>query len=262
MATDVQIASLALSRIGHAPIASFSASGDKAQRWFHANYDMVRQALIREHAWRCAAKRAVLTLDTIYTITGATQANPVVVTLSAAHGIANGTEVFIAGIVGMDQLNNRTFTTANGSGATLELSGEDGTSHSAYVSGGSLTKYVATEYAYRFALPSDCLRLIRINGAEWDEYRVEQGYICTDEGTVNIEYIFDQTDEAAFDAQFTDVLAARLSAEIAFYLTDNSTLTEQAWKIANDKLAMARTMDSRQGTPRGIDADLWLASRV
>src|SRR5690606_30857910 len=118
--------------------------------------------------------------------------------------------------------------------------------YTAYSSGGSLTEYVATEYAYRFALPSDCLRVLRINGAERDDYRVEGGYIYTDEGTVNIEYIFDVTDESTFDAQFVDVLAARLSAEISFYLTNNSTLTEQAWNIYNDKIRMARTMDSRQ----------------
>ena len=44
-------------------------------------------------------------LETAKTITGATQANPVVVTTSAAHGFSNGDEVFITGVVGMTELN-------------------------------------------------------------------------------------------------------------------------------------------------------------
>lgn len=261
MATDVQIASLALSRIGHDPIASFSASGNKAQRWFQANYEFIRQSLLREHQWRCAIKRAVLVRDPIFLIETVTAANPVHVKTVGDHTLTNGESVYIDGVSGMTEINTLFFTVANVTAEEFDLSGVDGTSYSAG-SGGSVTYYITKEYAYRFELPADCLRLIRINGGEWEEYRVEQGYIYTDEGSVHIEYIFDQTDESAFDAQFTDVLAARLSAEISFYLTDNSTLTEQAWKIANDKLAMARTMDSRQGTPRGIDADQWLNARA
>lgn len=262
MATDIQIASLALTRIGHEPVTSFSASGSKAQRWMFNNFEHIKTSLLREQAWRFAIKRAVLTMDTINTITAATAANPVVITIGAGHSIANGTEVYVAGVIGMTEINNRTFTTANATATTLELSGEDGTSHTAYSSAGSLTEYIATEYAYRFELPSDCLRLLRINATEADDYRVERGFIYTDEGTVHIEYIFDQTDESKFDSQFVDLLAARLSAEIAFYLTDNSTLTEQAWDVYNRKLSMARTMDSRQGSPRNIEADVWLNARA
>lgn len=262
MATDAQIASLALTRIGHEGIATFSASGDKAQRWFFANYDFLRQTMIREHGWRFAIKRDVLTADTIHDITGATAASPVVITIAAGHSIANGSTVYIAGVIGMTEINNRTFTTAGATGTTLQLSGEVGTSHTAYVSGGSLTEYVANEFPYRFELPSDCLRILRINNAEVDEYRVEQGHIMTGESTCHVEYIFDQTDESKFDAQFVDLFAARLSAEICYYLTSSASLTDASWKIYNDKVMLGRGMDSRQGTPRGIDADVWLNARA
>lgn len=261
MATDVQIASLALTRIGHEPVTSFSASGSKAQRWMFNNFEHIKTSLLREQAWRFATKRAVLTRDTIRTITGATAANPVVIT-STAHGFVNGDIVYIDGVIGMTQINGLTFTVAGSAANTFALSGIDGTAYTAYSSAGSAYEYIAKEYAYRFELPSDCLRLLRINASEADDYRVEQGFIYTDEGEVHIEYIFDQTDESKFDAQFVDLLASRLSAEIAFYLTDNSTLNEQAWDIYNRKLSMARTMDSRQGSPRNIEADTWLNARA
>lgn len=261
MATDIQIANLAITRIGHdANVASFSASGSKAERWFNSNYEFLKQSLLREHGWKFAIKRAVPAADSIRTITGATQASPVVIT-SEDHGFSNGEVIYIANVIGMTELNNRTFTVAGATTDTFQLSGEDGTGHTAYSSGGSAYGYVATEFAYRFPLPTDCLRLLRVGLYEQIEYRVEGGYIYTNESAIHIEYISD-ADEALFDAQFVDLFAARLSAEISFFLTDNSTLTEQAWTIFNNKLSMARTMDSRQDTPRGIlSDDPWLISR-
>ena len=64
-----------------------------------------------------------LVLDSSFTktITGATAANPVVVTTSGAHGLTNGDEIFISGIVGMTELNGRPFLVANVTGTTAEL---------------------------------------------------------------------------------------------------------------------------------------------
>jgi hypothetical protein len=118
-----------------------------------------------------------------------------------------------------------------------------------------------SEYAYRFVLPSDFIKLVRLNACTSDEYRIENGYVVTDEGTVTIEYVFEVTDENAFDPQFVDVFAQRLAAEICYALTENNTLTEQCWRIYANKLSMARTMDSRDGTPRDIEADGWIYSR-
>lgn len=78
------------------------------------------------------------------TITGATAANPVVIT-SAAHGYANGQDVFISGVVGMTQINGRWFKVANQTANTFELqsihaANIDGTGYTAYSSGGSIDK--------------------------------------------------------------------------------------------------------------------------
>lgn len=74
------------------------------------------------------------------TITGATQANPVVITTSAAHNWVDNDEVFIDSIVGMTELNGRRFIVVNTTATTAELLGEDGTSYTAYSSGGTATQ--------------------------------------------------------------------------------------------------------------------------
>lgn len=74
--------------------------------------------------------------ETAKVISGATQANPVVIT-ATAHGHSNGDEVFITGVGGMVEINDRLFTVANITANTFELQGVDGTGYSAYTSGGT-----------------------------------------------------------------------------------------------------------------------------
>jgi len=72
-------------------------------------------------------------------ITGATQANPVVIT-STSHGLATGASVTVSGILGMVELNNRQFAVTVINANSYSLDGEDGTGHTAYISGGVWAK--------------------------------------------------------------------------------------------------------------------------
>lgn len=68
-------------------------------------------------------------------ITGATVANPIVIT-SSGHGLTNGTRVTITG-VGGQTLANTTATVANKTSNTFELSGVDGSLGGAYSGSGT-----------------------------------------------------------------------------------------------------------------------------
>lgn len=74
------------------------------------------------------------------TITGITQANPGVVTTSAAHGFLTGNYVSIDSVVGMTELNTRLFIITVLTPTTFSLYGEDTTGHGAYVSGGVVSQ--------------------------------------------------------------------------------------------------------------------------
>lgn len=69
-------------------------------------------------------------------ITGATKANPVVIT-APGHIYANGDVVYISGVGGMTQLNGNTYTVANKTTNTFELKNTDGRNYSSYTSGGA-----------------------------------------------------------------------------------------------------------------------------
>lgn len=92
-------------------------------------------------AWTAANLVLEVALDGLRAqITGATKANPVVIT-APAHGFSDADVVFIDEVVGMTELNGRVFTVANKTADTFELSGEDGTSHTAFVRGGAAYRH-------------------------------------------------------------------------------------------------------------------------
>lgn len=81
-------------------------------------------------------------------ITGATAANPVVITV-VAHGFSDGDRVAIKDVGGMIEINDRIFTVDDKTDDTFELQDDgtptdiDGTGFTAYTSGG--TVHLATE---------------------------------------------------------------------------------------------------------------------
>ncbi len=89
------------------------------------------------------------------TITGITAANPAVVT-SSSHGYSNGDFVIITGVVGMTQVNGKTFKVADKTTNTFELQDVDGTdinssSYTAYSSGGIANKIYQITTSYTTA---------------------------------------------------------------------------------------------------------------
>jgi hypothetical protein len=71
------------------------------------------------------------------TLTAATQTFPVKVTTSADHGLEDGMSIYLDGVVGMTELNERTYIVRRVNDTQLELLDEDGTLHTAWSSGGT-----------------------------------------------------------------------------------------------------------------------------
>jgi len=84
------------------------------------------------------------------TITGATQADPVVVT-AVGHGMTSGDLAIHDSVVGMTELNGTTYSVTRLTDDTYEVDGLDGTGFTAYSSAGNLRK---TSYSNNAALCS------------------------------------------------------------------------------------------------------------
>lgn len=77
--------------------------------------------------------------ETSKAITGASKANPCVITCSS-HGYSNGDEVYIYGVVGMIQLNTNRYIIGNVAPNTFELTGINSTGYTTWSSGGSCNR--------------------------------------------------------------------------------------------------------------------------
>jgi hypothetical protein len=69
-------------------------------------------------------------------ITGATKANPCVIS-ATAHGFTDGDTVYINNVAGMTELNGNSYTVAGATTDTFQLSATDSSAYTTYVSGGT-----------------------------------------------------------------------------------------------------------------------------
>lgn len=119
-------------------------------------------------------------IATTFSISAITQANPGIITTSVTHTLTQGEYIQISGIVGMTQLNGNVYRVGIVTATTLQLLDVNGvyintTSFTAYVSGGTITRYIAFEaqqlngqdYLHRLAVtdasgysPSDIIHVV------------------------------------------------------------------------------------------------------
>lgn len=128
--------------LGHGDFATAKLTRSSHTSWTLSNADI-----------RNGPFRTINTDDTHYlsvavsgsaTVSGATQANPVVITTSAAHGFLEGATVTFSGVGGMTNINSNKYIARNVTATTLELWSEafattNGTAFGAFTSGGTVS---------------------------------------------------------------------------------------------------------------------------
>lgn len=264
MASSVDIANMALSLIGSANrLTVLDGTGNEENRQCYLHYETVRDAMLRAHPWNFAVKRTrlITQAETAKTITGATAANPVVIT-ATSHGYSDGDRVRIASVGGMTELNNREFSIDVLTANTFSLLDENGTSHTTYTSGGTATKIPAFDFSYWFTLPTDCLRVLSVGDDKYS-YKIEGGRLLYDSDEADLKYVAKITDTTAFDSQFVQIMSHALAVKIAVKLSDNANLKESLKADLRDLMREARTFDAQEGgTPDGLEADGWILARA
>lgn len=125
-------------------------------------------------------------------------------------------------------------------------------------------------YGYQFSydIPEDCLRLLYTPGEVFD-WEVEDGgdwsdsetQILSNQSTLQMKYIFRNTDVSTWDARFCEALAWRLAMELALALTQSVELKQEAEKSYEKALAEARSMNAVIGKQPVLIADVWSLAR-
>ena len=127
-------------------------------------------------------------------ITGATEANPVVIT-SNGHGLTDGREIIISSVVGMTELNGNKYFVKAATANTLELyldsgltSTVDGSNFTAYISGGTFQAAFTTEFVFDRGIGRQATqRILTAKFGDGYEQRLKDG-INTKEETFSISF--------------------------------------------------------------------------
>lgn len=118
-------------------------------------------------------------------------------------------------------------------------------------------------YAYKYALPIDCLRVISIEDEdESSDYKIEGRFLLSDDTAVKTLYIKQLVDVNELDALCRRCLAARIAAEIAYPLTNSNTLTESMWALYAGMMTEATEIDAQEGTAGRWESSSWIDERV
>jgi hypothetical protein len=124
------------------------------------------------------------------------------------------------------------------------------------------------EYSYAYALPSDCLRVLKVHNGSTDsiksdiDYKIEGRNIVTNEGTVYIIYIAIDTDPNNYDTYLQESISHQLAADLAYAVTNNATLADKYMVRADERLREARFIDATENSLGTIESSEFTDARL
>jgi hypothetical protein len=131
---------------------------------------------------------------------------------------------------------------------------------------GNLTTAPVFGYDYAYSLPSNCIRVLRVEDEDIYPWRVQGRTLVTDATSVKIDYIQYTMNTDLYDDLFTEALVMRLAAHLAPALSGG----EEGQRIADNLMAWhekitlpeARFADSAEGGSEEIEDTTWRDSRL
>lgn len=115
------------------------------------------------------------------------------------------------------------------------------------------------DFSNQFQLPTDCLRVLKIKDKY--DFKIEGRSLLTDASAVMIKYIAEITTPDLYTASFCETAALRLAADLAYAMTQNSSLQQGMYSAYKAKLSEARSYSSQEGTTDDTDASDWFDVR-
>ena len=124
------------------------------------------------------------------------------------------------------------------------------------------------EYSNAYALPSDCLRVLKVHNGTTDsiassiDYKLEGRNIVTDEGTIFLIYIALDTDPNNYDTYLQESISHQLAADLAYAITNNATLADKYMVRADERLREARFVDATENSLGTVESSEFTDARL
>jgi hypothetical protein len=120
-------------------------------------------------------------------------------------------------------------------------------------------------YDYAYQVPTDCLRVLEVNGEDVGSstlWQIEKGEIVTDlSPPLEIKFIFRNTEVPTYDPEFVSALSYKLAVEWVEPLIKAANLKQTMFELYKQALSAARGTDGQEGSPRRIQSSTWLDVR-
>ena len=123
-------------------------------------------------------------------------------------------------------------------------------------------------YANAYALPSDCLRVLKVHNGATDsivsaiDYKLEGKNIVTDEGTLYLIYVAKVTDPNEYDSYLQESISHQLAADLCYAITNNATLANNYMARADERLREARFIDATENSLGTIESNEFTDARL
>jgi hypothetical protein len=222
--TDVSIVNMALLELGADTITALSDT-DKQAVVANALWEQARDYVLTSHEWKCAIKRADLTLTEWDATT----------TFDATDIVEHEGNVYVC----IQE-------------ATNKEPGEEALYWTLLYS-----RTPEFGWTYQVALPTDCLRVLEMNEQKEGtlSWVVEGGYLLTDDASPEIRYIYRNDTETSYDALLIECLSLYLASKMAYAIVGKESVSNNVLQKYHIKLNEARCKDAQasQNSPTGDD---------
>jgi len=96
------------------------------------------------------------------------------------------------------------------------------------------------EYSYRFVLPTYPIIVRLLDVYNNEDYKIENGYLLTNETTAKIKYVGKETDPNKYDSLFIEAFSLRIAQEVCFQLTGDKALSSSMYELYSLALQNAK----------------------
>lgn len=105
-------------------------------------------------------------------------------------------------------------------------------------------------YSGAYQLPSDCLRILDINGEPWSEkaefFDLNGRQLLSDLGEIYLRYVKWEDDVSQWDTLLADVVSVKIAMKVARQITTDGVSAEDLERIYRRRLEDARTVDAME----------------
>jgi hypothetical protein len=108
-----------------------------------------------------------------------------------------------------------------------------------------------SEWDYQYAVPANCLRVLRVVADDPHQPWAREGgvILCNLAAPLEIRYIAEISDSGSWSPGFVDLVAVMLAERLAVSLTASQSIRAAIVQLRDDALRRARAIDAAEGTP-------------